>query len=253
MAFAPASEVAITIQFYTPSLALNAIELADLYSQFSATFTEYDEVAPAGPMVFSVAQVEGSEPLAPQPSPFRARLRAPETYRSIMIQSDRMTYSWLRSSQLDEPDNYPGFDVLLDEFRSHWQTLSDWVQSRSGLSIEPRVGEIVYVNGFLFKNEQDEAIRLSSVYSFLDPLYPPRLTGSFQYSWIEPLLDNNGLLNVTVAGPAVAVTGIPVSVLTLSGTFLISESASVWTDLLTVRQRINETFSVVVRQESITS
>lgn len=249
MTIAPASEVIITIQFKTPVRTLNALEIARLYEAFSPPYEQFDQVAPAGPMPFKLTHLDGSEPIEYAPSMARLRFATAARNRVIMFQPDRFSFGWQRTVGLDQQDDYPGFDALLDEGMAEWTKLRSWFANTLDVSLEPNVAEIVYVNAFVTRTPEGEKIRLSQIYNFLNPTPPPVSVNGYAHSWNQRLDGMEGVLIASAEGPVITPAGIPATLLTLAGTFLLSSEDSIEADLLKVRGIIGETFKRVINAE----
>lgn len=242
MPSASATEVVITVQFAEPVRIGHVLEVAAIYRDFAEQFPDYDQLPPAGPMMHKLTQLDGSEPVSFQSSGLRVRFGAMERGRYITLQDDRLSYGWIRRAGLDQDADYPGFDELLKEFREVWSDVAESLQRHVGGEIRPGLGEIAYVNGAATRDKDGNAIRLSSIYRFLNPDVPPAGVNGYNYSWNETLNVADGILSTSAAGPIVTLGDVPATLLTLTATFQFAEDKDMFEELLTVRGRVNGTY-----------
>lgn len=253
MEIAPATQVMITIQFSTPLRPLNALEVADLYAHFSHQFASYAEVVRAGPMPYNLKQLEGSEPIevAMVEMP-RLQFTSEDHAEVVLLQQDRFSFGWQRTTMLDADDQYPGFEKVLDGFQRCWDICVSWVKTKLEVDLIPKVAEIAYVNAFLTRNQEGKNVRLSEIYSFLKRADVPVVMNGYSYSWNEKLLVAEGVLVVAIQGPVlINATGTPATTFGLTATFLMSGTIDMRSELLLVRERIGATFKRIVREERL--
>lgn len=255
MAIASATEVLVTVQFEQPLEPLTALQIASFFSVFSSNFPAYSQVQWAGPMAYRMTQADGSEPFPVQQWGM-PRLRFGDMIggRYILFQQDRISYGWQRTTQLNEPDGYPGFESILLEAKGVVQAAVEWLTNNLGGAPTLMGGEIHYGNAFEMSGK-----RLSDVYSFLAVTNPPLRLGAYNYAWSTPMEVANGILSVAASGPAVVakiadphqsaeeIEGVHVTLLTLTGTFMISDASQLDGEFLTVRKHIGEIFTQLVK------
>lgn len=244
-----ATEVVIALQFSEPLPDLNALQIVALARGFEE-LPHYSEMPVAGPMPYSLGQLDGSEPIAGfVPSFNRVAIASRDRDRSLTFQGDRLTLSWVRTGDLSEEANYPGFDQLVAELMPLAQRFKALVADLLAVSLDFRVAELTYVNIIPTRTASDEPIRLSALFSFLARVPgSPGINGYF-HAWNEKLGVADGVLRIQVNGPAVYAPGKPGASFTLAGAFLIADPANLDNELLAVRQRIGESYARVLVAE----
>jgi uncharacterized protein (TIGR04255 family) len=246
---ATATEVVIALQFGAPLAGLNALQIADLVGRFPE-FPRFTELPLSGPMPYSLGQLQGSEPVDGFVANFpRIGLGSNSGDRTLSFQADRLTYSWVRTSEIGQEDDYPGFDELLKEFEP---LVARFVNQLLAMGLENltfKVAEITYVNVIPTRTKDNDIIKLSSLFAFMRPAlgWPP--INGYWYSWNERLGVADGVLQVQVNGPVVYAPEKPAASFSLTGAFLITDHHNLNSELLAVRERMGETYRRVLSLE----
>ncbi|NYD91453.1 TIGR04255 family protein [Sphingomonas melonis] len=241
-----ATEVVIALQFADPLPHLNAIQIASITDGF-AEFPRFAELPVSGPMPYSLEQLDGTEPINGFVASFpRIALGSEDGDRTLTFQADRLTYSWVRTAELLDEDDYPGFDELVKELQPVIERFATLVQETANVTVSYKVAELTYVNVIPTRTPDNEPIRLSTLFAFLAPVpNSPGVNGYF-HAWNEKLGVAEGVLRLQVNGPVLYAPEKPGASFTLAGTFLISDAQQLPQELLAVRQRIGETYGRVL-------
>lgn len=244
---APVTQLLLTASFRPALGALNVLQFADLYRTFEPDFPQFAQVAPAGVMAYK----PGVTPdLALSGAP-RVQFSSSDGSRFLLFQEDRFSYGWHRQSSLDEDPNYPGFETILGDAEKHWSTIRAWISKTMGLEILPDVLEVVYGDAFEVHTAENEPIPLAETFTFLRSVGTKML--SFEYQWVEALPVEEGIVIVSVQGPALTVYGRPVATMSSTADFKANES---WDQIRgqfgNVRGAMNEIFQRLVKQPSNT-
>lgn len=242
MTIAPVTQVMITIQFnaFRP---LNALEIARLYSGFESEFPVFDQVQAAGPMAYTLGQIEGSEAVEYEvPTIPRLSFSTADGGQLILIQNDRFSYGWVKAHSIDEAKAYPGFEHVLENFERLFEGFLASITRVADGTVHPKVAEIAYINALPERDSGNNSIRLSDIYTFLNRSDTPVAINGYNYSWNEKLGVVDGVLSVVAAGPVWLPNKVPGSSLSLTSTFKLSSGRSIREDLLAVRARSGETY-----------
>lgn len=244
-----ATEVVIALQFREALSHLNALQIAALVEGFKQ-FPNFSELPPAGPMPYTLGQLDGTEAVANfDPSFPRIVLTSDDREYVLSFQGDRLTYSWVRLAEVGAEANYPGFETLAANLIPIAEQFRALTGSLFGVDIVFSVAEVTYVNVIPTRKTDGGRILLSQIYSFLAQVEgAPGINGYF-YGWNEQLSVAEGVLRLQVNGPVIYAPEKPGSSFTLAAAFLLADDNGLYDQLLAVRRRIGETYSRVLRSK----
>jgi uncharacterized protein (TIGR04255 family) len=251
MQHAPLIQLLITAQFSPPLPFLNALQVTDLCRGIWPTFDMYEQVSPAGPMPYSFEQLEGQEPLiAPVALMPRIQLGRSADSRLLLFQADRLSYGWQRNAALNDSVDYPGFEVIRDEFLANLAQLRGWASGELSHNFELIATEVAYTDAFRTKEDDGSIRRLSSIFTFLRSDGPSYSVRGFEYGWNETM-HGEGVVKVQVNGPITTPGSIPAALLGITATIPTPRAAEsqLYDELNRVHDHLRATFERVVEPQ----
>lgn len=208
---APVVQLLLTVSF-SPSLGnLTILDLADIAALYRDAFPVFQQVSRAGPMSSRAHEAVVTLPMPMHP---RIALSSATSRYQILFQDDRMSFGWVRGTELNEPNDYPGFSAVFRGLMDNVQRLIGWAGQR-GVTISPTVGEIAYTDAFALLAGKP----LSDIITLLNPDGKLPVT-SFNYGWTQPWPnDREGYVEGLFAGPSLSPEGRRVATLETSARF----------------------------------
>ncbi len=171
-------EVILVEHFKTP-FNLMVMDLAAWVQAFSE-YPNPQQLPAAAPINLSANSPIGIQFVA-QPDLPRLMLRSESGERSVQFQADRFAMGWTRTKPLGEPDEYPGYPRLRQQWVEAVEKFHRWSGERLGAIPSVRLVEIGYNNAALM-DVDGKRRRLSEIFRWVQPGRP---VNGFQVSWAE--------------------------------------------------------------------
>lgn len=206
---APVVQLLLTLSFQSPLVGIGIIELGEIASLYRDSFPVFSAIKRAMNMGTDPNEISVTIGTTP-----RISLSSGDARYNIFIQEDRLSYGWNRTSPLDEPHDYPGFNASYATLRRHISRLSDWAAVR-GQSLSPAVGEVVYTDAFVLPS--DGAV--DHIYANLVP--PPEYNASsFSSAWTRDWPGSrSGYVQGIIQSPAISPEGVATTTLESTARF----------------------------------
>jgi uncharacterized protein (TIGR04255 family) len=181
----PVSEVAITVQFESLG-ELTVLDYASFYDLLKDRFPVLQQVVPGPPMGLD-EQVLPKFEIMGKPEMPRIWCVSSDSRQLVQFQHDRLSFNWRRMSPVAEPENYPGYLSLMQDFVQLFEQTKQWVSERFTVDIKPIVGELMYNDLVSMAKPDGTKRRLSEVFAFYKAGPPDRPLAGFTASWREKL------------------------------------------------------------------
>lgn len=156
--------------------------------------------------------------------------------RVLQVQTDFISYNWRRLTSPLVPPDYPGFEAVLQEFRSRFAELSAWHES-CGTTLPPPAGcELLYDDIIPLLNPDGRVTRISDALTELQASAEPRIVTGWTNAWLEPVSgapEQTSMLRIQIQmlGVALPERSEPLPVLKLA--FTAAAARSKWEDVFT--------------------
>jgi len=215
-AHAPVVQLLLTVSFSPPIENLTILDLASVAALFRDEFPVFQQIARAGPMSAQANADHAIFPAWVSATP-RISMSSTESRFQLLFQNDRLSFGWVRGSSLDEPNDYPGFTEIFENFETHVGQIVAWAK-QVGSEIRPAIGEIVYTDAFPLTMGKP----LSDIITLLNPIGKLPVN-SFNYNWTQPWPnEREGYVEGLFAGPGLSPEGTYVATLETSARFEIN-------------------------------
>lgn len=242
---APVTQLMVTVQFQPFLSGLNVVHLAEIRSLFADSHPIVNSIGRAGPMAARLGEPPfGAAGMLP-----RLQLLKADLSGSILVQDDRISLSWDRTTSLADPDLYPGFEAIFAEFTDASTKIVSYLASAGMAQVSPRVGEIIYTDRIQTGSPEGDAKPLSSLFAFLNPscdIWPE----SYNFTWQYPfsIMEIEGYIMCILQGPEILPDSQRAANLQSIGSFDLA--GCTWRDMerrfLAVRSTIGELYQKLV-------
>lgn len=210
---APIVQLLLTLSFEPALPDLTILDLAELARLFNAELPVFRQYVRAGPMR-TVPDDDDTPDFQQMVGLPRISLATGDGGYQLLLQDDRISFGWMRTTPLSGSHDYPGFSSTFDNLMTKVAAVREWARARK-IDIKPAVGEVVYTDAFLLSDSR----RLSDILTTLNPAAMMSVV-QFEYGWKQNWpTDREGFLEGSFAGPGLSPEGLPVASLESTGRF----------------------------------
>lgn len=229
----PVVQMTLTVQFGPALDSLSMLDVSQIYGLYQGNYPQFRQVSIAGPMDVEAVPTERRSEVGSWALP-RVMMSSQDLEYSVLLQTDRLTFTWMRQSPLSVASSYPGFRDMVRRFLAELSLFREWLSENNFPDVGAQVAELTYLNGFLLGPDEKRRPVGDIVTFFCNPRRAPMT--NFDLNWTEYLRPVeasdklSGTFNVQTM-PGVSPDGEAILLLNMVGRSVVGEGR--W-DALTI-------------------